>query len=122
MSSASTDISTPAATDRMIFRKTNQHVGRRISVTPQNSTNRHLSYGRIILDSSQPSVSFRNGNQETGFIVLSGEATVTTGGQKIALGRYDAIYIPRDSAIEVATTSSVDIAESSSDVAMNYTL
>ena len=122
MSSASTDVATPAATDRMVFRKTNQHVGRTISVTPQNSTNRHLSYGRIILNSSQSSVSFGNGNQETGFIVLSGEATVATGGQKVALGRHDAIYIPRDSQIEVATKSAVDIAEFSSDVAKQYPL
>lgn len=57
-------MSTQAASgyDRMVFRRTNQHVGRKISVTPQNSTNQHLSYGRIILNSSKPSVTFANGN------------------------------------------------------------
>lgn len=51
--------------DDVVFRKTNQHLGRRISVTPANSTTRHLSYGRIILNQSQPSVRFRNDGQET---------------------------------------------------------
>ena len=106
----------------MVFRKTNAHLGRRISVSPQNSTNRHLSYGRIILNGSHPAESFDNANQETGFILLSGEATVNTAGQAIALSQYDAMYIPRDSHIEVSTDSSVDMAEFSSDVENRYPL
>ena len=94
---------TETAADRMVFRKTNARVGRHIAVTPRNSTNQHLSYGRIILNGAQPAVQFANGGEETGFIVLSGEATVQTAGQEIALAQYDALYIPRDSAIEVTT-------------------
>ena len=75
MSSAQTGLSM----ERMVFRKTNQHKGRRISVTPENSTNKHLSYGRIILDASVPIVSFDNGNQETGLICLSGQAAIRVG-------------------------------------------
>ena len=52
-------------TSHMIFRKTNAELGRHIAVTPANSTNRHLSYGRIILNNRLPEVSFRNGEQET---------------------------------------------------------
>ena len=106
----------------MIFRKTNGQLGRHISVTPENSTNQHLSYARIVLDASLRSVSFANGGQETGLIVLSGTAKVTTGGQTFELGRYDSIYIPRDSSIEVATDGQADIAEFSSDVAARYPL
>ena len=108
--------------DRMVFRKTNQHVGRHISVTPGNSTNKHLSYGRIILNSVKPSVSFHNGNQETGLVCLSGEASVKTGGTSYELVQYDSIYIPRDSEIEVITHSEVDLAEFSSDVENRYPL
>ncbi len=108
--------------DKMIFRKTNQHVGRHISVTPQNSTNRHLSYGRIILDSSKASVSFENGAHETGLICLAGRARVTTGAKTFDFDQYDSIYIPRDSAIEVSTDSHVDFAEFSSDVDGRYPL
>src|SRR4051794_23852253 len=95
-----------AALERMVFRKTNQHVGRHISVTPQNSTNCHLSYGRIILNASTPAVHFNNSNQETGLVCLSGSATVKVESQSFDITQYDSIYIPRNSAIEVHTTSS----------------
>ena len=107
---------------QMVFRKTNSQKGRYISVTPGNSTNKHLSYGRIILDSSTPGVSFDNGNQETGLICLSGRATVKAGQEIFHLGQYDSIYIPRDSHIEVSTGQAVDFAEFSSDVEKQYPL
>ena len=62
--------------EKMVFRQTHQHTGRRVSVTPANSTNQHLSYGRIILNQTNPEVTFSNGNQETGLICLSGSARV----------------------------------------------
>lgn len=104
------------AMDKIVFRKTNQHVGRRISVTPSNSTNRHLSYGRIILNSSRPATSFSNDNQETGLVCLAGSANVKTGGKQFDLVQYDSIYIPRNSQIEVSTAAQVDFAEFSADV------
>ncbi|HKV92687.1 MAG TPA: 5-deoxy-glucuronate isomerase [Candidatus Angelobacter sp.] len=107
---------------RMIFRRTNRHKGRRISVTPSNSTNKHLSYGRIILDAGNSSVSFDNDNQETGLICLSGRATVKAGQSHFNLGQYDSIYIPRDSHIEISTDLAVDFAEFSSDVEKQYPL
>jgi 5-deoxy-glucuronate isomerase len=111
-----------AAFDRMVFRNTDAYTGRHISVTPQNSTNQHLSYGRLRLNSEESSVSFANGPQETGFLVLSGEAQVKAAGQEIMLGQYDALYIPRDSQITVTTTSAVDIAEFSAPVDNQYPL
>jgi len=39
-----------AAVEKMIFRKTNAHTGRHVSITPSNSRMRHLAYGRIRLD------------------------------------------------------------------------
>jgi 5-deoxy-glucuronate isomerase len=111
-----------ALIDKMVFRKTNANIGRHIAVSPENSTMKHLSYGRIILNSSTPSVSFSSGNRETALICLSGRATVKTGGSETKLAQYDAIYIPRDSAIDVSTDSKVDIAEFSSDVEKKYPL
>jgi len=118
MSSAQAGLSA----ERMVFRKTNQRKGRHISVTPENSTNRHLSYGRIILDASISIVSFDNGNRETALICLSGQAAVRVGPHVFDLGQYDSIYIPRDSQIEVGTNQFVDIAEFSSDVEEQYPL
>jgi 5-deoxy-glucuronate isomerase len=111
-----------SAFDKMVFRKTNDHIGRYISVTPSNSSNKHLSYGRIILDRSESYVSFTNGNQETGLICLSGSATVRVGGANFDFVQYDAMYIPRESAVEVSTSTEVDFAEFSAEVENDYPL
>ena len=111
------------AVEKMVFRKTNAQKGRHLAVTPQNSTMRHLSYGRIIVDASHPFVSFDNRNQETALICLSGNATLKANGEEVGIGRFDALYIPRDSSIEISTnSSSVDLAEFSSGVAGKYPL
>jgi 5-deoxy-glucuronate isomerase len=114
-----------SAASTMVFRGTNAHSGRTISVTPGNSANRHLCYGRIILRDGPDdlkSVSFSNGGQETGLIVLAGNATLSVNEQTIELTQYDGVYIPRDSAIRIATESHADIAEFSSDVDGRYPL
>src|SRR5260370_14294434 len=105
---------------RMIFRNTNANAGRTISVTPANSTNQHLCYGRIILNHEVNSVRFATGEKETGFIVLSGTAKVSVDGQEYALVQYDGLYVPRDSAVEVSTAGSVDIAEFAAEVTQRY--
>jgi 5-deoxy-glucuronate isomerase len=106
----------------IVFRRTNQQVGRHISVTPQNSSMRHLAYGRIILSPSQRDVSFSTGNRETGLICLAGNAMVAVDGRQHPLELCDAIYIPRDSSVEVASESSVDLAEFSAEVGSRYPL
>jgi 5-deoxy-glucuronate isomerase len=117
-------MSTPSAVsaDKMVFRRTNAQTGRHLSVTPENSTMKHLAYGRIRLDASVLGATFSNGNRETGLILLSGKGVVKTGGKEFELGQYDAIYVPRDSKIEVSTKSEADIAEFSSDVEGKYPL
>jgi 5-deoxy-glucuronate isomerase len=110
------------AVDKMVFRKTDTQLGRTISVTPRNSTNKQLSYGRIRLNAQVSSVEFHNGHEETGFLCLSGEATVKVSGKNIAIEKYDTIYIPRGSAISVGTASAVDIAEFSAPVDGEYPL
>src|SRR5256885_552999 len=111
-----------ATTEQMIFRKTHEHAGRRVSVNPSNSSMQHLAYGRIILNSSRHSESFSNGERETGLICLSGEALVAVEGKETELRPHDAMYIPRDSSIKVATKSQVDLAEFSADVDKHYPL
>jgi 5-deoxy-glucuronate isomerase len=110
------------AIDQMVFRKTNAHAGRHISVTPDNSSMRHLQYGRIVLAGAHSAESFSTGNRETGLICLSGEATLTVENEELSLGRYDALYIPRDSFVGIATKTNVDLAEFSADVSKRYPL
>jgi 5-deoxy-glucuronate isomerase len=111
-----------AAIEKMVFRKTNGQTGRHLAVTSENSTMRHLSYGRIILNSSKSSVSFPSGERETGLLCLFGNATVSVGDKDFDVGKFDAIYIPRDSSIKISTRDSVDLAEFSSDVKGTYPL
>jgi len=113
---------TSADVDRMVFRKTDAHMGRHISVTPRNSTNQFLSYGRIRLDAATPAINFANGGEETGLLNLGGSAEVVIGEQRFTLDHFDAIYIPRDSEIKISTTSSVDLAELSAPVDHHYPL
>src|SRR5258705_11942234 len=93
-------------TDGMVFRRTHAHKGRKIAVTPQNSTMKHLSYGRIILDAGVASASFHTGASEVSLICLSGSGTVKACGQAHEWTRFDSIYIPRESEVEVATPAS----------------
>jgi 5-deoxy-glucuronate isomerase len=114
--------STAAAPSKMVFRRTQSGLGRQVSVSPENSTMKHLAYGRIILNTSQPSVAFTNGDRETALICLDGQAQVKADGVDFALDKYDSLYIPRDSSVEVRTESSVDIAEFSAEVEKHYPL
>jgi 5-deoxy-glucuronate isomerase len=106
----------------LIFRQTNAHLGRHVAVSPANSPMRHLAYGRIILNRSRATARIEAGERETGLICLAGEATVSAAGATVHLSRYDAIYIPRDTEIEITTASSGDLAEFSADVARRYPL
>lgn len=111
-----------AVLQKMIFRNTNTGVGRNLTITPGNSSMKHLAYGRIILNPSTPAAAFSNGGRETGLVCLSGSAQVRAGSEKFHLGQYDAIYIPRDSQIEVKTENGADIAEFSAEVEHPYPL
>jgi 5-deoxy-glucuronate isomerase len=110
----------PAATEKNIFRKTNSQIGRNVFVSPANSSMRHLAYGRIRLNASKASETFATGERETGLICLSGNAAVTADDKDVLLGPRDAVYIPRDSSVLVATKSAADLAEFSTEVTHRY--
>ena len=56
---------------------------------------------------SSTAFAFENGGHETGLICLKGTGNVTAGGQTFAMRRYDALYVPRDSNISVASDGAV---------------
>src|SRR5262252_5552832 len=111
-----------AAKGQLIFRNTNSRKGRHISITPENSAMKHLVYGRIILDKREPRVTFSTGKLETGLICLSGECTVKADGQTNPIDKHDSIYLPRDTDVEIATDSAVDLVECSAEVEKKYPL
>src|SRR5690348_153136 len=122
MSTLSSVLNEPVTREGNVFRKTNVHKGRKVFITPSNSTMKHLCYARTILDSGTQKVQFENGKQETALIRLSGDVDVTVGSERFKLGERDSAYIPRGSSIQIETRSHADIAEFSSDVDNKYPL
>ena len=100
-----------------VVRDTAARPGRTRTVAPESTAARHLHYGRIILAGGDAALSFGTGDHETGFIALKGAATVVVDGQPFELTPYDALYTPRESAIEVRPAASgCDLAEISAPV------
>jgi 5-deoxy-glucuronate isomerase len=105
-----------------VVKDTHKGKGRFITVKPGLTASRNLFYGRIILEPGDAPVAFANADHETGLICLNGSGNVTTGGQTFAMNRYDALYVPRDSQIQVSSDSGFDLAEISSPVEKKYPL
>lgn len=105
-----------------IVRNTAAKKGRTQAIAPRTQpASRHLHYGRIILDAGDAPLSIQNGANETGLICLGGSAQVSVDGTTHDLGRYDAIYLPRDSAFSVtAGKSGCDLAEIAAPVSKRH--
>lgn len=113
-------IQNPITAETCFVPKTHEGKGRRTAVAPGATAARYLHYGRITLAAGDPSLQFNNNEHETGLICLNGKATIRTEGETFELDRYDALYIPRDSEIEVETTEGCDLAEVSAPVEKRY--
>ena len=103
-----------------VVKGTHKTKGRTISVAPGATASRNLFYGRIILEAGDEPVAFENGDHETGLICLNGSGTVSFKNETCPLNRYDALYIPRDSKIEVSSDDNFDLAEISAPVENQY--
>jgi 5-deoxy-glucuronate isomerase len=105
-----------------VRRATHKQKGRTQWLAPGTAAVRHLHYGRIILDPDQK-LEFSTGDRETGLICLRGRAQVTTAAGGHELTPYDALYIPRDSEVEVlARAEGCDLAEVAAPVTGDYPL
>ena len=110
----------PITAETCFVPKTHEGKGRRTAVAPGATAARYLHYGRITLAAGDPSLQFNTNDHEVGLICLNGKATVRAEGETFDLDRYDAVYVPRDSEIEVSTTTGCDLAEVSAPVAKKY--
>ena len=101
---------------------THEGKGRRTAVAPGSTAARYLHYGRITLDAGDDAIVFDNNDHETGLVCLKGAARVSVAGEAYELVRYDALYIPRDSRIEVRAggDEGCDLAEVSAPVEGRY--
>jgi Uncharacterized enzyme involved in inositol metabolism len=107
---------------QLLFSGTASQRGRRVAVTPKNSVMAHLCYGRIRLDAQLARVAFATDDRETALMCMKGACKITVGGTPYDLDTYDAIYIPRGSAVEVTTAGEVDLVECAADVQGDYPL
>jgi 5-deoxy-glucuronate isomerase len=106
-----------------IVKGTHLGKGRRNGIAPGTTATRNLSYGRVTLAAGDAPLAFENGAHETGLVCLNGSGKITTGGQTFSLNRYDSLYVPRDSNIEVSTgENGFDLAEISAPVDNKYPL
>ena len=112
----------PIRKETCVVKGTDRLKGRTISVSPGKTAARNLHYGRIILDAGDAPLAFENDGHETGLICLSGSASINTSGQTFSVNRYDSLYVPRDSRIEVSTVDGCDFAELSAPVDKKYPL
>jgi 5-deoxy-glucuronate isomerase len=107
---------------RLIFSGTAAHRGRKVAVSPANSDLSHLQYARILLDEVEPKVSFETGERETALLCMKGACRVVVNGAVHEIGLHDGIYVPRGSAVEVSTTTEVDLVECAAEVKGDYPL
>jgi 5-deoxy-glucuronate isomerase len=106
-----------------IVRNTAAQKGRNTAVAPGMTAAKHLHYGRIILDAGSAAVAFDTNERETGFVCLSGDAQIRADRQRFQLGKYDALYVPRDTAVDVQPgVDGCDLAEISAPVQQRYPL
>jgi 5-deoxy-glucuronate isomerase len=122
MSTQSTRFSEPLRMQGNIFRKTHTHTGRRIVVTPENSSMQYLCYARTLLDGETPEARFQTQAHETGLICLSGAVELEVGAQRFSLGPNDSAYVPHNSSVVLRTKTRADLAEFSAEVQGDYPL
>jgi 5-deoxy-glucuronate isomerase len=111
----------PIEAKTCVVRDTASRRGRHISVTPAKTASRHLHFGRIVLAPSDSPITFSTGERETGFVCLKGRGTIEVDGARHELGRYDALYAPRDATVAVRPSSEgCDFAELAAPVGKRY--
>ena len=84
-----------------VVRNTGAKKGRTQAVTPGPAM-QYLHYGRVVLDAGDAPIRFETNERETALVCLRGNATVVSGDTRTSLERYDTIYVPRDSSVEVS--------------------
>ena len=112
----------PITPETCFVPKTHEGMGRRTAVAPGATAARYLHYGRITLAAGDAPIEFNSNDHEIGLICLKGKAKVTASGEKFSLDQYDAVYVSRDSEIEVGPDGpdGCDLAEVSAPVEKRY--
>jgi 5-deoxy-glucuronate isomerase len=113
----------PITASTCVFRKTDAAKGRSRVLQPGDSAARFLHFGHVNLDAGVPAVRIPAGTHETGLVCLKGSASIGVGTTAFDMTPYDALYVPRDTSIEVSPgPHGCDLAELSAPVEKHYPL
>jgi 5-deoxy-glucuronate isomerase len=85
--------------------------GRKRVIHQYNCGLEYLRYGRIVLGQDGGRVEVESQDEELGFVCLGGTGAIRVDGQAYSLGKYDALYLPRDNRCTVLSETSFDLAE-----------
>ena len=109
--------------DRCVVRGTHAHKGRTRSLDPATSAARQPALRPRGARRRDAPLRFSTGGFETGFIALRGRAELQAAGRPFTLAPYDALYVPRDSEVEVRPgREGCDLAEIAAPVERAYPL
>lgn len=104
----------------IVFRNTANHKGRKVIITPENSNLTLMSVGRIILDKENKLVEIHTNDREYSFICLQGEGKIVCEENIAVVKPYDAVYVPKNSVVQISTDENLDIVECSAPVSERY--
>jgi 5-deoxy-glucuronate isomerase len=103
-----------------LFRGTNQVQGRKRIIHQYNTGLEFLRYGRIVLGKSGGKIEVDSQDEEIGFVCLKGSGTIQVDGKAHSVGKYDALYLPRDSRCTVLSQGEFDLAECAAPSSKKY--
>ncbi len=103
-----------------LFRNTHKGQGRQRIIHQDNTGLEYLRYGRITFGPSGGAVEVESQGEELGLVCMGGEGNVQVNGQEYAFGKFDALYIPRDTRCVMRSTGAFDVAEMAAPVSKAY--
>ncbi len=103
-----------------LFRGTHRVQGRKRIIHQYNTGLEYLRYGRIILGQGGGKLDLESQDEELGLVCLAGKGAIEAGGQTFRPGKYDALYLPRDSRCTVFSNEAFDLAEMGSPASKKY--
>ncbi len=103
-----------------LFRGTNRTEGRKRIIHQYNTGLQYLRYGRIVLGQGGGKLDLESQEEELGLVCLAGTGAVEADGQTFRLGKYDALYLPRDSRCTIFSNEAFDLAEMGSPASKKY--
>ena len=103
-----------------LFRKTHRVQGRRRIVHQYNTDLEYLRYGRIILGKEGGRLDVDSQEEEIGLVCLGGSGAIHVEGKDYPLGKFDALYLPRETRCTLSSKGDLDLAECAAPSSRDY--